>query len=87
MTSKVGTHESQKDVYFEQQGVLGGDNIGELLFCEHYVYGKMHRAKFTNSPHYTKEIIDSVYSDLWELARITSHGGISYLITFLDNSS
>lgn len=70
-----------------KQRVIGGDNIGELLFCEHCVYGKMHTVTFTIGRHCTKRILDYDHSGLLGPTKITSHGGIKYIFTFLDDSS
>lgn len=68
-------------------GVLCGDKISDLEFCEHCVFGEMHRVKFSTRQHYTKGILDYVHSDLWGPSRIPLHGGNRYFITFLDDYS
>lgn len=70
-----------------KQGVLGGDNIGELPFCEHSVYGKMHKVKFKTGQHCTKRILDYGHNDLWGPTKKTSHVDIKYFFTFLDDNS
>ncbi|XP_027187001.1 uncharacterized mitochondrial protein AtMg00300-like [Cicer arietinum] len=57
----------------DRQGMLGGDKISELEFCEHCVYGNMHRVKFSTGKHFSKGIMEYVYSDLWGPAKIASH--------------
>lgn len=36
-----------------KQRVIGGDSIGDQPFYRHYVYGKMHRVRFTTNQHCT----------------------------------
>ncbi|TXG74350.1 hypothetical protein EZV62_002929 [Acer yangbiense] len=48
----------------QKQGLLCRDKLEKLDFCEHYVYGKATRVKFSSSIHKTKEILSYVHSDL-----------------------
>ncbi|KAK3043650.1 hypothetical protein RJ639_000066 [Escallonia herrerae] len=38
-----------------EQGLLGSKKIGKLDFCEHCVFGKQYRVKFSRAVHTTKE--------------------------------
>ncbi|XP_073222071.1 uncharacterized mitochondrial protein AtMg00300-like [Cicer arietinum] len=48
----------------DTQCMLGGDKISDLEFCEHCVYGKMHRVKFSTGKYCSKEIMEHIHSDL-----------------------
>lgn len=48
-----------------KQGAIGGDNIGDLPFCEHSAYGKMYRVKFSTGQHCTKGVLYYIPDDLW----------------------
>lgn len=47
-----------------KQGLLEGIDYEKLDFCEHCLYGKQKRVKFTTSAHTTKGIMDYVHSDI-----------------------
>jgi len=44
--------------------LLGGQKTGKLSFCEHCVYGKHCRVKFSTAVHRTKGTVDYIHSDL-----------------------
>ncbi|XP_012573857.1 uncharacterized protein [Cicer arietinum] len=71
----------------DRQGMLDGDKICDLEFCEHFVYRKMHIVKFSTRKHCSKEILEYVHSDLWGLAKIVSHGGNKCFVPFLEDYS
>ncbi|GAV81274.1 gag_pre-integrs domain-containing protein [Cephalotus follicularis] len=48
-----------------KKGLLAGVKSGKLDFCEHCVYGKQCRVKFSTAIHKTKGILDYIHSDLW----------------------
>ncbi|GAV82842.1 gag_pre-integrs domain-containing protein [Cephalotus follicularis] len=48
-----------------KKGLLTGVKSGKLDFCEHCVYGKQCRVKFSTTIHKTKGILDYIHSDLW----------------------
>lgn len=68
-----------------KQGMISGDKIVDLEFCEHCVYGKMHIIKFTTQKHCSNEILKYMYSDLWECVIVYSHGDNKYFIYFFNN--
>lgn len=45
-------------------GFLSDHNIGELDFCEHCLYGKQTKVKFSIAIHKTKGTIEYIHSDL-----------------------
>ena len=55
-----------------------------LSFYEHYVISKQHRLRFNRSTKRSKDIIDLVYSDVWE-SFVTSLRGADYLVLFVDD--
>ena len=68
-----------------KQDLLGNVKIGKLDFCEHCIFGKQYRVKFSTDIHNTKGIVDYIYSDLWGPSRELSKGGAQYLLTFIDD--
>ena len=79
--SEIGLAELSK------RGLLDGQSIGKLKFCEHCIFGKHKRVKFNTSTHTTEGILDYVHSDLWGPARKTSFGGACYMMTIIDDYS
>nr|CAD40363.2 OSJNBa0093P23.9 [Oryza sativa Japonica Group] len=79
--SEIGLAELSK------RGLLDGQSIGKLKFCEHCIFGKHKRVKFNTSTHTTEGILDYVHSDLWGPARKTSFGGARYIMTIVDDYS
>jgi len=69
-----------------KRGLLG-NKVGKLDFCEHCVYGKQTRVKFSAAIHKTKGIVDYIHSDLWGPVPVPSKGGARYLFTFIDDFS
>ena len=58
-------HVSEKSLMeLSKQGLMCGDKLEKLSFCEHCVYGKMSKVKFNVGKHCTKAILDYVHSDL-----------------------
>ncbi|KAH9800568.1 hypothetical protein KPL71_000711 [Citrus sinensis] len=55
-----------------KQGLLCGDNIDELDFCENCIFGKAHRSKFTKGMHVSKQPLDYVHADLWGPTQVPS---------------
>ncbi|KAL6345221.1 hypothetical protein AAG906_015704 [Vitis piasezkii] len=68
-------------------GLLDGQKMGELDFCEHCVFKKQCRVKFSASVHRTKCTLDYIHSDLWGPSEVVSHGGGRYMLTFIDDYS
>nr|AAM08562.1 Putative retroelement [Oryza sativa Japonica Group]AAM10749.1 Putative retroelement [Oryza sativa Japonica Group] len=79
--SEIGLAELSK------RGLLDGQSIKKLKFCEHCIFGKHKRVKFNTSTHTTEGILDYVHSDLWGPARKTSFGGARYMMTIVDDYS
>ncbi|KAG8503399.1 hypothetical protein CXB51_001318 [Gossypium anomalum] len=67
--------------------LLDGQGICKLNFCEHCVFGKQKRVRFTRGIHNTKGTLEYIYSDLWGPSRVPSRGGANYMLTFIDDFS
>ena len=48
----------------EKQGLLEGDKLGKLEFCEYCIMGKATRLKFTRVVHSTIGILNYIHADL-----------------------
>ncbi|GJV93371.1 retrotransposon protein, putative, ty1-copia subclass [Tanacetum coccineum] len=70
-----------------KRGLLDGQCVGKLEFCEHCIFGKHKRVKFNTSVHTTKGILDYVHSDLWGPSQEASLGGARYMLTIIDDFS
>ncbi|KAH9697399.1 hypothetical protein KPL71_023589 [Citrus sinensis] len=70
-----------------KQGLLCGDNIDELDFCENCIFGKAHRSKFTKGIHVSKQPLDYVHVDLWGPAQVPSLSGGRYFMSVIDDYS
>ena len=79
-------HMSMKGLQeLEKQGLLYGDKMGSLDFCENCVFGKAHRAKFPKGVHRSKHVLDYVHTDLWGPAQLSSLLGGKYFMTLIDD--
>ncbi|KAG8490786.1 hypothetical protein CXB51_014006 [Gossypium anomalum] len=74
-------------VELSKRGLLDGQGICKLNFCEHCVFGKQKRVRFTRGIHNTKETLEYIHSDLWGPSRVPSRGGANYMLTFIDDFS
>ncbi|GJW03442.1 retrotransposon protein, putative, ty1-copia subclass [Tanacetum coccineum] len=70
-----------------KRGLLDGQCVGKLEFCEHCIFGKHKRVKFNTSVHTTEGILDYVHSDLWGPSQEASLGGARYMLTIIDDFS
>ena len=70
-----------------QRDLLNGHKVTDLQFCEHCVFGKTKRVRFSSDIHTTKGPLDYIHSDLWGPSRVTSYGGASYMLTIIDDFS
>ncbi|KAG8491187.1 hypothetical protein CXB51_014418 [Gossypium anomalum] len=59
-------------VELSKRGLLDGQGICKLNFCEHYVFGKQKRVRFTRGIHNTKRTLEYIHSDLWGPSRVPS---------------
>ncbi|KAF3680130.1 hypothetical protein FXO38_02446 [Capsicum annuum] len=81
-------HMSEKGMTeLRRRGLLDGQSITKLEFCEHCIFGKQKRVRFTKGIHSTKGTLDYIYFDLWGPARVPSRGVTDYLLTIIDDYS
>ncbi|KAG8478589.1 hypothetical protein CXB51_028432 [Gossypium anomalum] len=71
-------------VELSKRGLLDGQGICKLNFCEHCVFGKQKRVRFTRGIDNTKGTLEYIHSDLWGPSRVPSRGGANYMLTFID---
>ena len=74
-------------VELSKRGLLDGQSITKLKFCEHCVFGKQKRVRFSAGTHNTKGTLDYIHSDLWGPSRVPSKGGAFYMLTIIDDFS
>ncbi|KAG8478970.1 hypothetical protein CXB51_028852 [Gossypium anomalum] len=74
-------------VELSKRGLLDGQGICKLNFCEHCVFRKQKRVRFTRGIHNTKETLEYIHSNLWGPSRVPSRGGVNYMLTFIDDFS
>ncbi|KAL6133479.1 hypothetical protein ACLB2K_065714 [Fragaria x ananassa] len=67
--------------------LLGGHKVKDLGFCEHCIFGKLHRRKFPKAIHRTKGTLDYIHSDCWGLSRVDSLGDHRYFVSMIDDYS
>ncbi|KAL1208699.1 Retrovirus-related Pol polyprotein from transposon TNT 1-94 [Cardamine amara subsp. amara] len=70
-----------------KENLLCGHEVKSLEFCEHCVFGKLHRSKFSKAAHITKGTLYYIHSDCWGPARVDSLGGHRYFVSFIDDYS
>ncbi|KAH9662167.1 hypothetical protein KPL70_024758 [Citrus sinensis] len=70
-----------------KQGLLGGDRIQQLEFCENCIFGKSHRSKFNKGEHMSKQVLDYAHTDLWGPAQVPSLSGGRYFMSLIDDYS
>ncbi|KAG8477010.1 hypothetical protein CXB51_030151 [Gossypium anomalum] len=81
-------HMSENDMTeLSKRGLLDGQGICKLNFCEHCVFGKQKRVRFTRGIHNTKGMLEYIHSDLWGSSKVPSRGGANYMLTFIDDFS
>ncbi|KAG8473087.1 hypothetical protein CXB51_034983 [Gossypium anomalum] len=70
-----------------KRGLLDGQGICKLKFCEHCVFGKQKRVRFIRGIHNKKGTLKYIHSDLWGPSRVPSRGRVNYMLTFIDDFS
>ena len=81
-------HMSEKGLsLLSGKGLLKNMKKPQMEFCEHCVYGKSHRVRFSTSKHKSRGLLDYVHTDVWGPAKVTSKGGSRYFVTFVDDHS
>ncbi|KAA0051442.1 Retrovirus-related Pol polyprotein from transposon TNT 1-94 [Cucumis melo var. makuwa] len=70
------SHISEKGLTeLQKQGLIQTRGVKRLGFCEHCIFGKSKRMKFSKGEHHSKATLDYVHGDLWGPARTHSWGG------------
>ncbi|KAG8502915.1 hypothetical protein CXB51_000770 [Gossypium anomalum] len=59
-------------VELSKRGLLDGQRICKLNFCEHCVFEKQKRVRFTREIHNTKGTLEYIHSGLWGPSRVPS---------------
>src|SRR5690606_6341105 len=67
--------------------LLCGHKTKSLEFCEHCVFGKLHRKKFPKAVHKTKGTLDYIHSDCWGSSMVESLKGHRYFVSMIDDYS
>ena len=81
-------HMSERGMQVLSKGdLLCGHKVKDLGFCEHCVFGKLHRTKFPKAVHRTKGTLDYIHSDCWGPSRVEAIGGYRYFVSFIDDFS
>jgi hypothetical protein len=70
-----------------KRGLLDGCHSDILDFCEHCVFGKHKRVKFSPAIHNTENILNYVQANLWGPSCKVSHGGARYMLTIINDYS
>ncbi|KAJ4726144.1 Retrovirus-related Pol polyprotein from transposon TNT 1-94 [Melia azedarach] len=84
---RVG-HMSAREMQILSKGdLLCGHKVKDLEFCEHCIFGKLHRSKFPKAIHRTKGTLDYIHSDCWGPSRVESLGGHRYFVSMIDDFS
>ena len=80
-------HMSQKGLeLLSKRGLLYGQRISKVDFCEHCALGKQKRSTFGTMIHRTQGILDYIHSDVWG-PQVPSKAGANYFVTFIDDFS
>lgn len=70
-----------------KRDLLCGHKVQSLEFCEHCVFGKLHRSKFPKEVHTSKGTLDYIHYDCWGPSRVASIGGHRYFVSMIDDYS
>ena len=84
---RLGHMSEQGMKELSKKGLLDGMNSSNLEFCEHCLYGKHVRFSFSVGQHKSTGILDYIHADIWGPSTTPSHGGASYMLTFIDDHS
>jgi hypothetical protein len=74
-------------IILSKRGLLCNKKTGSLDFCEHYVFWKQCRVKFSTGIHKISGTLDYIHSDLWGPSQVPSKGGARYFVTCIDDYS
>ena len=60
---RLGHMSENSMIELSRRGLLDGQSITKLKFCEHCIFGKQKIVKFSADIHNTIGILDYIYSD------------------------
>ena len=69
---RLGHMSERRLTILSTRGLLDGQKMRELDFCEHCVFGKQCKVKFNTGVHRTKGTLDYIHSDLWGPSQVVS---------------
>ena len=72
---------------FSRRGLLDGHETCKLQFCEHCIFGKQKRVRFSLGIHKSKGSLDYLQTNLLGPAKVSSIGGITYMLMIIDGFS
>ncbi|KAG8502968.1 hypothetical protein CXB51_000803 [Gossypium anomalum] len=67
---RLGLMSENDMVELSKRGLLDGQRICKLNFCEHCVFGKQKRVRFTRGIHNMKGTLEYIHYDLWGPSRV-----------------
>ena len=70
-----------------KRGLLSGIKVANLEFCEHCLFGKKHRSKFSKGAHVIDDVLDYIHSDCWGPSRVKGMEDFCYFASFVDDKS
>ncbi|GAA0178173.1 hypothetical protein LIER_29802 [Lithospermum erythrorhizon] len=81
-------HMSEKGMQIlATDNLLGVQTLKHLGFCQHCVFGKLHRSKFPKETYRTKGTLDYIHSDYWGPSRVESLGDFKDWKTLTENQT
>ncbi|KAJ4721544.1 Retrovirus-related Pol polyprotein from transposon TNT 1-94 [Melia azedarach] len=84
---RLGHMSARRMQILSKGDLLCGHKVKDLEFCEHCIFGKLHRSKFPKAIHRTKGTLDYIHSDCWGPSRVESLGGHRYFVSMIDDFS
>lgn len=81
-------HMSEKGLsLLSEQDLLKNMKKLQMEFCEHRVYGKAHKLKFSTSKHKSGGLLNYVHTNVWGSTKVIPKDGSRYFIKFVDDYS
>ena len=72
---------------WSRRGLLDGQKASKLQLCEHCVFGKHKRVRFSSGIHKSKGSLNYLHLDLWGPAKVSSMGGTTFMLMIIDDFS
>ncbi|KAJ4723712.1 Retrovirus-related Pol polyprotein from transposon TNT 1-94 [Melia azedarach] len=86
-TYEAWSYECKRDANSVKKGSSLWPQIKDLEFCEHCIFWKLHRSKFSKAIHRTKGTLDYILSDCWGSSLVESLGAHRYFVSMIDDFS